>query len=120
MPACSPDELRVDVDVDAGEFLKFTVTFEPGRRANYSVRDTTKNRPILGPPSLVAEWPPEGRSVDRGSHRIVFGADYLFATRFTYRVVLCRESGSTKSVVKQCEWEHPGRRPRSTFRAVVQ
>ena len=81
--------------------------------------NTTTKRNILKPPQRVAEWPERGESVDRRTYTHVFGATYLPATRYSYKVVVCRRSGSTKQVVKRCKWTHPGRKPRSSFKVKV-
>lgn len=119
MPSCNPDRQAVTLDVDAGEYLEYTVTFAPGQTANYAVRDTTKRKTILGPPHREAQWPKPGQSVDRGRHQHVFGADFVSATKYTYKVVVCHPSGATKRVIKTCSWTHPGRRPKSGFRVTV-
>jgi len=119
MPACKPDKLKLELDVDAGEYLKYTVTFAPAAVGVYAVRNTTTKRNILKPPQRVAEWPERGESVDRRTYTHVFGATYLPATRYSYKVVVCRRSGSTKQVVKRCKWTHPGRKPRSSFKVKV-
>jgi len=105
---CSVDESLVDIDIRAGEFLKFEVSFS-GARIKFAIADE-EGRVLMSDASprvggtYTAEWPPAGGWAWDGadSHAFVGVMAGLVSCRI--RVLLCRASGTTKQVVRDCKF----------------
>lgn len=115
--ACTVSKRRVTINVEDGEFLHFAITAAP-TQGNYTlVKD---GKVVLRPPAKTFTWPKENQLLDDESlHAFDFGADFLTATKYTYKVTVRTGPNSVKSVVKDCSWTGPGQSPRSGFSARV-
>jgi hypothetical protein len=103
---CAVDEVQAEVDVRSGEFLRYEVSFQ-GPTAKFLITDED-NRKILDEKGkkidgvLTAEWPPEAGWVWDGADTHVFLGIMALVESYRLRVTLCRQSGTTKSVIRNC------------------
>jgi hypothetical protein len=102
---CSVRERRAVLDVAAGEYLKYELTFR-GAQAAFVVRDDLQNvltiEDQVSPGLFAIEWHPSGGWDGADTHN--FRASMFLAESYSLVIRQCRSDGGTKAIIRNCKY----------------